>query len=532
MAETAEVAIPEVAAPPKPTSGKGYRKPLLGPDEYAAPRIRRERPPNILDWIKKAKPKIDSKEHGTIVFKPWPEQMAVLLKFQEGSIGIIKKGRQIGFTTTLEIAYCYNLIYGEPFHGHYVSSTDEKMMRMLWETRLALKTAILPPGQRDRIVLGTDRQTKITYETPWAANYIHGHAPIPRLEGYPGNSVLLDEATLMPYLEHIQTSFAGMLSDGWRNLWMVGVPKSDGVGNQFFSDFFDKAGQTDSGIWRMRVDWRAHPGRDEKWLRAQLPMFGFREDLRDEAHCCLDILPRDMAFDPDRMEKFAKGHEYVGRQPIPGHNYSLGVDQSGSGACETIGCALDISIKPVQVVELRKFVMNQGHDEGRMAQKAAWIDNLGAEYRGHCLVDSSNEMGTVETVRLPGKIAVAITGQFRVGEDVKDGIRKVTWPRAKLIENAVKLTDMGQVIVDPYKFPELYDAFRTARRWIPGQTRKASGKNVDELDAFLLACIPLTGRGMGVQNGQGGMVISRSQTAKRDNRKLSERRTPWVQSRR
>ena len=498
------------AAGPAKCPQRGKKKLVIDQEEYALPRVRRERPPHILDWIKKAKPRIDSKERGTIVFKPWPEQMAVLEKFMEGSTGIIKKGRQIGFTTTLEIAYAFCFLYKEPFHGHFVSSTDEKMQRMMWETRLALRTAELQPGQRERIEWGTDRLATMKYETPSAASYIQGHAPIPRLEGYPGNAVLLDEATLMPYLEHIHTSFAGMLSDGWCNLWMIGVPKSDGVGNQFFSEFYDKA-VPGSGIFRMRVDWRANPNRDAKWLLAQLPKFGFREDLRDEAHCCLDIMPRDMAFDPERMAGYAKPVEYLGQQALRGHNYSLGVDQSSAGECSTVGCIIDVTVRPCQVVALKTFRMDAQNSEGRTLQKAGWIDEMGQEFPGLVYIDSTNEKGTVETVRLKSKVAARISGTTQATEGVDDdGIRKVVWPRGKLIDNAVRLTDTGAVVVDPKRFPELYEAFKTARKWIPGQTKKNSGKNVDELDAFLLACIPLTGRAMGVQNGVRAQVIESS----------------------
>lgn len=506
--ETTTVEAPFKVPPPfvKP---KGYRKPVITPEQYAMPRIRHERPPEILDWIAKAKPCIDSKERGTIPFKPWPAQMAVLHKFMEGCIGIIKKGRQIGMTTTLEIANAYALLWMEPFHGHFVSATDDKMMRMMWETRLALKTADLPAGQRERLVLGTDKSTVISYETPWAASYIHGHAPIPRLHGYPGNSVIMDEVALMPYVEAIHSGFAGMLSDGWRTLWLVSTPQSEGPGHQFFQNFFDHAAMPSSGVFSLRVDWRANPNRDEKWLIDQLPMFGWREDLRDEAHCCLDIMPRDMAFDPERMMQYAKPVDYLGQQATPGHNYSLGVDQSSAGECETVGCIIDLSVRPCQVTALRTFRMNAQNEEGRTLQKAQWIDELGAEFPGHILIDSTNEVGTAETVRLRQKIAVRIHGQVQVTEKVEDGIRRLGWPRSKLIENAVKLTDTGVVVVHPGKFPELYEAFKTARKWIPGQTRKASGKNVDQLDAFLLSCIPLTGRGMGVQNDAGGRMTTK-----------------------
>lgn len=517
---------------PSPVLPRGKATGVIREDQKVRSVVMRDRPPEILKWIKEVEPCIDSKELGTVPFKPWPTQMAVLHKLVEGGIGIIKKGRQIGMTTTLQVGCAYLLLWRRPAHIHYVTCSEDKMSRMIWETRLALKTADLPEWQRERIHLGTDREYKITYSSPQAESYIRGHAPGNRLRGHPGNVVIMDEVSIMPYAETIRTGFAGMLSDGWTSLWMVSTPNCDGISNNAFQGWFDRADEL--GIFKLRVDWRANPARlkNPNWLRDQLPLFDGREDQRDQEHCCLDILPVDMAFDPERMEQYAKGVEYLGRQPLVGHNYSMGVDQSGSGRCATVACVIDVSVKPAQVVSILTFTMNATNDDGRVLQKATWIDEHGAEFPGIVLVDSTNEMGTVETVRLRQKIAVLIRGQVQVTENADDGIRKLLWPRSKLMEHAVKLTDTGQLVVHPFKFPELYDALKTAKKWIPGVSKKAQGKNMDVLDAFLLAAIPLTGRGMGVQNGGSGRIVSRPRSEHRGIQPLHPGRQPrWDRKR-
>jgi hypothetical protein len=491
-------------------------------------RVIRERDPGVEKWIEKCKPCIDSKEHGTIPFKPWPTQVALLHWLVEGGVGMVKKSRQIGFTTTLEVGSAYLLLWRKPFHMHYVSSTDEKTKRMIYETRLALATAELPDHQRANLNLGPDNKMMITYRSDKTENYIQGHAPIPKLTGYPGNAVLMDEVVNMPYAERIYKGFGGMLSDGWVTEWLVSHPDSDGVSTRFFNELWDKSESKELNIRAFKADWRAKPGRDLNWLEEQLVMFGGREDLRDEAHCCLDIQPADMAFDPERMAKFAQATEYIGQWSIPGHNYTLGVDQSGAGASETIGCVIDVSVKPAQVVSVRKFRMDATSPEGRTTQKALWIDQTGSEFPGQVLLDSTNQMGTIENVRLRQKIAVRITGQTQVTEKTQDGVRQLMWPRSKLIDNAVKLTDTGVVVVHQDRFPELYEAFKTAKRAVPGERIRKVGKNIDHLDAFLLACVPLTGRGMGVENGGHGRVMSRPRTQHKKPGHLHRRKAyPW-----
>jgi len=127
---------------------------------------------------------------------------------------------------------------------------------------------------------------------------------------------------------------------------------------------------------------------------------------------------------------------------------------------------------------------------------------------------------------------VKFRGDVQPKEMEVDALTVLYWPRAKLIENAVKMVDSGRLVVDPDQFPELYEAFKSALRYHipesstlrrPGQSQKRQGKRNDELDAFLLMCLGLTDLlGGGQNDGTGQSSGSIVQTTRRGRRKTGK----------
>lgn len=470
-----------VAAAERVDGKRGSGRPLI------------ERDP--VEWVRIARPQIQTKTKGLRAFEPWPAQKIIMRRVAEGKSFVAAKSRQVGFTTAVMIACAHQLLYTTPFHGHVIANKLEvALQRVLRITRRALKSADLSDEQRKALRLGGEATEEFRYTTAMTHNYIRAHAASPDVgHSFDGTHVIFEEVARMPYVETMFSGLQAMLDSGAAFLCAMSTYNGDG---DFFCRLIDHA--EESGFERIDADWQVHPDRDQAWYDSQLAKataIGQADDFY-QAFCLKRIRSGDLAFNIQGIERMAVDHKWVGQGRQPGHQYVKGIDQGqlASGKASTVGCVIDVVVRPAQVVEMRLFRPGAETDDATdtfTQQKLAWIKQLNDDYPGPCYIDGTNEKAIVSMADVKRKVGVH-TSSFRASTYTfrKDENDRVTWltaSRPQQVAWGIANVETGRLIIHLEHFPELFEALKTARKG----GDKDRGQRVDWLDALLLAGIPL-----------------------------------------
>jgi len=444
-----------------------------------------------VEWCKQVNWIIETKTAGLQPFKPWPYQIALMRMFARGESVIVAKSRQTGVTTAIMTCAAWAFINQVPWHMHVVANKEETAIeRCLNIAKLGLEYATLPDEVRSKIRLGGKYTKQIQYNGPHSVNYIRAHACTPGAgRSFDGNVVLMDEVADMQFADESYTSLSGMTGDGESMIWMLSTFQGDG---DFFCRMVDE-GQ-DMGFEVIPIDWRLRPNRDETWKIKQKARMG--EDNFAQEHELKRLLAGEAEFDMSAAEMFAKRVPWIGGEPINGHRYVKGIDQSSYGVCRTVAVVIDITTRPRQVVavEVHKAKpMKKGESEDatkvRAQQQIDFIESIDAKWPGPCFIDGTNEKGTAILPRVKTRKPVHFTGGSKI-RIVEDEIDRTKWwhvPRNRMVNNCATNVNLGRVIVDPDEFKELIKGIASVRKGVP----KKHGKNVDETDAFMLACLAI-----------------------------------------
>ena len=474
--------------------------------EVAAKRVvvvRAEEDKDPVKWVRAVHFKIESKEYGLIDFDPWPHQCYDMRQLVAGKGGVRYKGAQTGETTGLMAAAAHQLLFGQPFHCHvFAHLEDVAIKRCLQIVRVGLGGASLPAEQLERLELGGYNSAQIRYSNPSANNYLRAHAAsMHASRGYDGNCFILDEAAWMPYARGVYTRVASLLADGVAQAWIVSTPNGAG---DFFYEMVMKG--EERGFEVIKMDWRAHPGRDEIWKAKSQALFEGSIEEWEQEHECKFLSSGEMAFDMQAIEQFSSEVEWIGSRPNPLHRYAKGIDQSAGMHDKTIFVAIDITMRPAQVVKLAEFMPDANDEKKRTEQKIEFMENMDAQYPGMTHIDGTNEKGIVALLRMNRKVPVHLTGGS-MRSLRKDKGEQMEWhmvPRNSMIDQGATNLGTGRVICHLDQFPQLYDGLRTARKSVSANLRsnvrgssKREGLCVDELDAFLLADLALAPRRQG-----------------------------------
>ena len=445
-------------------------------------------------WIKECKPKIESKDYGLIVYEPWPVHEDIIRRVANNERVIIDKSRQTGITTAIMVALAHQLLYAKPCHAHIVANKEDVAVKsMLRKAKRALETAELSELQRSRLRLGGAGTTTIYYQSPAAENYIMAHAASPDAgHSFDGNKIFLDEYSRMPYAEEIYIGLSAMLNNPDFLFMISSTYNGDG---DFFCRLIDEADNGENGFTHIPIDWRVHPDRDDKWRETEIARFRSvgKEYEFMEQHELYRISTGEQAFDISQIEKNAKNYSYIGKDPIDGHRYSKGIDQSSTtGGDKTVACVIDTTVIPAQVVYMEEFRVRAMTERTATQQKKDFIERIDAIYPGPLFIDGTNERAIASEVDVRDKTGIAITAGMSESKKY-DALERMKWrriPRDNLVSYCVGTLEMGRLIVHLHKFPDLYEALKSARKGVA----KRRGKKVDHMDALLLANLPLSAK--------------------------------------
>jgi len=462
-------------------------------------------------WCKVAEPKIESKRYGIVSFEPYDYQIAVMRAVANAESMVIPKSRQVGISTAIMVAFVHQLLFkaehcGTPLHCHVVANKEEVAIgRLLRIAKFALATAKLTEGQR-RNLRGTDWHTmvpQISYDTKLAHNYIRAHTSgSDPGRSFGGNAALLEEVAAMPNAYDVWKSLAPMLDDVPHSVVML-VSTYQGDGD-FFCDCVDNA--EEMGMTCLPIDWNAHPDRDEKWLKNSQARFHGRISEWEEEFALKRIHAGNKLVDMEKIRKAAEGVTYYGDKndsshpiPIESHRYSKGVDCAGPGQDLTVFTAIDLTVRPPQIVYQKALPYLSTED------RIATIEDFDMQFRGQLFIDGTNDKALPALVKSRNKIAVHITAGMQVREriDRVEGLKWRTAPRSELQSWLTANLERGKLIAHLEHFPDLFTALDTAQV-LEGAKRR--GKKVDYLDSLMMANMSLmTGRD---REGSGETIVS------------------------
>ena len=454
-----------------------------------------------LIWIKECRPHIQDKRegYGLVPFEPWDYQEYIIGKVVRGEGFVIDKSRQTGVTTAIMVAYAWLLIYGRPFHGHVIANKEKVVIdACLKKVRRALETATLTQEQRTRLNMGGEGGTKFTFKGHLSENYLQGHAASPDAgHSFDGTHVLMDECARMPFTEAIYTGLSAMLDEGAGFLGIVSTYNGDG---DFFCNAVDNAEAM--GLEHFPISWKAHPHRDQAWYdqtRAEAEASDNLEGFMEQ-HELHRRGSGEQVFDIMAIERLASGIEYLGPGYKIGHRYSIGIDQSAGGAGKHVACVIDVTATPPQVVEVRVFKAkvssrtDEDHKDVTL-QRVEFCEDIALEYPGKVFIDATTEKAIPAYCKKIGRRRLravhSTDSQATQIKEIFDEGDRIWWnniSRKLLLGWGVATADRGRCVIHTDQFPGLLRGLKTAR---PAGTNKNKGKNVDHLDAFLHAAIPL-----------------------------------------
>ena len=439
-------------------------------------------------WIRKTGGKIETKTKGLVPFDPFPFQEQIMRAVAAGEAYVIPKSRQLGVSTAIVAADAHGLLYrhsatGVPQHCHFVANTETvAVQRLLKIAKTILTTADLPDWQRENLS-GIDPKTnneEIRYYTSTAQNYIRAHSSSPNVaRSFDANAALIEEVAAMAYADEIWKSLASILADVPNTpIFIVSTYAGDG---DLFCDLVDNAKQF--GLTSMPLNWKAHPGRDAAWKKRSLKLFAGRESEWEEEHELKRMKSGQRAIDVSLVEKWAKSVKHLGPDPIIGHKYAKGVDIAGGGRDDTVHLVVDITAKPAQVI------WEGVYPQQDIDAKVRMIEDLDVRFPGPLFIDGTMDAAIVELVQAENKTAVRFTGGSKINPDRVGNVKWSNAPREVMLSYTSADLEQGQLIVHPEIFPNLFVALKTAQS---GQGKKRTGKNVDHLDALMLADLALT----------------------------------------
>lgn len=442
---------------------------------------------------------VEDKERGLVPFVPRDYQVPLILALHRRARFLLEKPPQYGATTAAAMYYAFAMVQPEPLHLEVVSQDeDTAMRRIMHPIQLALETARLTDEEKRRLKIGGEHREEYLFEGEFANNRITMHAPTPRaMHSSDGNAVLLDEVARMPNVEYIWRRAQRMLPDDRGGLCLISTHRGR---NSFFNQCCQKSEEL--GLERLRWNWRVNPARDDAWYAAELEKAkaaGMEAEFREE----MDLLVTESAedlFDILGLINLASSVRWAGSVSQAGHSYIKAFDlhqSSRVGSAKTVCYVIDRTLRPAQVVYRNELLVKPGKTVTE--QKLDFIATESARFAGDNYLDITNDRATAELAKVRGrKFGFRFVGADRnpkIEWDKNSKMWLVQVGRPDVQSNATGMTGTGKVVVHLDRFPELEEGLKSAHHSAEGQrnSKNIGGKNVDDLDCFLMLCWALRG---------------------------------------
>ncbi len=288
----------------------------------------------------------------TMPFALWPWQAALIEAWQNESLTIVLKSRQVGVS---ELAHAYALWRARFFDSQrilIVSKTQPAAEDLL--RRLQFAYAHLPSWLQARNERGLPEPPDTCYlskQTGSAFIFDHmdkqGHASPSLIRSLPATKstgrsasatlVILDEWAYQQFDYEIWTAIAPTVANGGR---LVGISTANGMRGVFY-EMWVAAMRGDNDFFPVFIPWAAHPDRDDAWYQKQSRQYEqaklHQEYPREPTEAF--ISSGNPVFDPVYINRIAQEIEderltpleqtsglTVYEAPDPAHSYVIGAD--------------------------------------------------------------------------------------------------------------------------------------------------------------------------------------------------------------
>ncbi len=217
--------------------------------------------------------KIEHPKRGKINFNLFPFQSLTLEQFQKNQFNIVLKSRQMGISTLCSMYALHQMLFQETFKVLVIATKQEvarnivKMVQVMYDNLPSWMTRNAKVINKNKLelVLSNGSQIKAVSSKPDSAR----SSAISLL--------ILDEFAFMESAEEIWGSAQMTLATGG-NAIILSTP--NGAGGMFYKLWQ----QAESGINSdgmgilnpIKMDWKLHPERDQKWRDQQTELLGER----------------------------------------------------------------------------------------------------------------------------------------------------------------------------------------------------------------------------------------------------------------
>jgi hypothetical protein len=200
---------------------------------------------------------------GRILFDLYPYQEQAITDFETNLYNIILKGRQIGISTAVACYALWLMLFHKDKNVLVIATKQDTAKNLITKVRFAFDH--LPAYLKVKCIENNKLSLRFANGSQIKASTAAGDSG--RSEAL--SLLILDEAAFIKNAEEIWVAALPTLSTGGRAV-LISTP--NGVGN-FFHKTYSKAmqglaerkGDDDMLFHPIKLDWRVHPDRDQKW---------------------------------------------------------------------------------------------------------------------------------------------------------------------------------------------------------------------------------------------------------------------------
>jgi phage FluMu gp28-like protein len=263
---------------------------------------------------------IQTQNKGRILFDLYPYQEDCIETIQSNDNTIILKGRQIGISTVVACYALWLMLFQQDKNVLVIATRQDTAKNLVTKVRFAFDCLPIwlqiPCIENNKLSLKFNNGSEI--------KAISSGEDAGR--SFSASLLILDEAAFIDKVEHIWTAAQATLATGGK---AVLLSSPNGIGNFFWQKYIQAEEyknnksptlNRDGIFFPIKLDWRCHPERDERWREKQRATLNERQ-FRQE-HEAEFLGSGNTVFDADLIE-------YFRTQTVKSPTLNFGPDSNG-----------------------------------------------------------------------------------------------------------------------------------------------------------------------------------------------------------
>ena len=214
---------------------------------------------------------------GRILFDLYNYQAKTIDDIKSNDFNIILKGRQIGISTVVSCYALWLMLFHRDKNVLVIATKQDTAKNIIIKVRFAFEH--LPIWLQSPCIENNQLSLRFKNGSQIKASSSSGDAG--RSEAL--SLLILDECAFIKNAEDIWMASQATLSTGGKGI-LISTP--NGIGN-FFHKTWEQSESNTNQFNRIKLDWRAHPDRDEAWKERQIELLNrderkFRQEFEAE----------------------------------------------------------------------------------------------------------------------------------------------------------------------------------------------------------------------------------------------------------